>query len=202
MSPIERVRQRSKARSILGLDGAPSLEEIRKAYRRKAFDIHPDRGHGSSDDLAELNAAYALLTGDMPEAANAGPAPERKVTARRPSRPELGIRVLAVDEMTMKRAERLLAETREDASAEHVAVNIRQTGRRLTYLFSSRLIQGRNRIALPAEVLASPVRNTPRIITFRSANAGRGQVRLPRDLVTANFPGATEVVLQFGVAIN
>ncbi|MXQ06546.1 DnaJ domain-containing protein [Alphaproteobacteria bacterium GH1-50] len=201
MSPIERVRQRSKARSILGLDGAPSLEEIRKAYRRKAFDIHPDRGHGSSDDLAELNAAYALLTGDMPEAANAAPE-ERKVSARRPTRPELGIRVLAVDEMTMKRAERLLAETREDASAEHVAVNIRQTGRRLTYLFSSRLSQGRNRIALPAEILASPVRNTPRIITFRSANAGRGQVRLPRDLVTANFPGATEVVLQFGVAVN
>lgn len=44
----------------LGIDRQASADEIKKAYRRKAAEAHPDRG-GSQDAMAEVNSAYAVL---------------------------------------------------------------------------------------------------------------------------------------------
>ena len=47
----------TEAFSMLGLPSAASLVEIRAAYRRKAVQLHPDRG-GDHDAMVRLNAAY------------------------------------------------------------------------------------------------------------------------------------------------
>lgn len=54
---------------VLGLDpGAPD-DEIARAYRRRAKELHPDRaGAGSAPEMAQLNAAYDLLRDGLAEA--------------------------------------------------------------------------------------------------------------------------------------
>lgn len=44
----------------LGLSGAPSLDEIRVAYRRLARSNHPDLG-GATSSMAEINASFDRL---------------------------------------------------------------------------------------------------------------------------------------------
>lgn len=51
------------ARRILGLPEMVTRAEIQDAYRLKCRDLHPDRNPGvdTSEDMAEINAAYRLL---------------------------------------------------------------------------------------------------------------------------------------------
>ena len=49
---------------LLGVSPLASDEEIKKAYRAKSMECHPDHG-GSTDQMAELNAAYKKI--DTPE---------------------------------------------------------------------------------------------------------------------------------------
>ncbi|MDR3618260.1 MAG: hypothetical protein P4L85_02845 [Paludisphaera borealis] len=43
--------------AALGLTFPTTLEQVRAAYRRKAVEIHPDRG-GTHEAMVELNQAY------------------------------------------------------------------------------------------------------------------------------------------------
>jgi DnaJ-domain-containing protein 1 len=60
---------RSRALRMLGVDGEAAVSEVRRAFRRLAGALHPDRAAGSSADeqrhisarFAELSAAYHLL---------------------------------------------------------------------------------------------------------------------------------------------
>ncbi len=47
-------------REILGVGLSATWEEIRKAYRAKVMEHHPDRG-GSEEAMKRVNAAFALL---------------------------------------------------------------------------------------------------------------------------------------------
>jgi len=61
MAKFEEV---DKARRWLGLGERATLKEIKQAYRRKAFQHHPNRGgNGPQDEetMKELNQAYKLL---------------------------------------------------------------------------------------------------------------------------------------------
>ena len=44
----------------LGVDQEATIEEIKKAYRKKANELHPDKG-GSEEEFAELSIAYKVL---------------------------------------------------------------------------------------------------------------------------------------------
>lgn len=51
--------------SILGVERNASADEIKKAYRKKAMDSHPDRHGGDAEKEKEfkaINEAYAVLS--------------------------------------------------------------------------------------------------------------------------------------------
>ena len=51
--------------ALLGVDRSASAEDIKKAYRKKAMDLHPDRHQGDKVKEAEfkkVNEAYAVLS--------------------------------------------------------------------------------------------------------------------------------------------
>ena len=49
---------------VLGIARNASHEEVRKAFRKLAFEFHPDRNHepGASDKFKEINEAYEILS--------------------------------------------------------------------------------------------------------------------------------------------
>ena len=56
----ERSSSESSASRVLGLCPPFSLEDIKSAYRRKAFEAHPDRG-GSPEEFQAAESAYRRL---------------------------------------------------------------------------------------------------------------------------------------------
>ena len=46
---------------ILGLSKSASADEIKRAYRKKAHEFHPDKGNGNADKFKEVNEAYQVL---------------------------------------------------------------------------------------------------------------------------------------------
>ncbi|CZR57397.1 related to dnaJ-like proteins [Phialocephala subalpina] len=51
---------------VLGIERSASEDEIKKAYRRKALELHPDRNYGNVDaataSFAEVSSAYEVLS--------------------------------------------------------------------------------------------------------------------------------------------
>jgi molecular chaperone DnaJ len=47
---------------ILGIQKSASQEDIKKAFRRKAHEFHPDKGSGNADKFKEINQAYQVLS--------------------------------------------------------------------------------------------------------------------------------------------
>lgn len=47
--------------NILGIDKAASAEEIKKAYRKRASECHPDKG-GSTEEFQKIEEAYRILS--------------------------------------------------------------------------------------------------------------------------------------------
>ena len=50
--------------NLLGVSPDADTPEIKKAFRRKAYEVHPDtsaQGHGDSEKFVELNTAYQTL---------------------------------------------------------------------------------------------------------------------------------------------
>src|SRR5271155_3686077 len=51
---------------LLGVERQATEEEIKKAYRRKALELHPDRNYGNVESatklFAEIQSAYEVLS--------------------------------------------------------------------------------------------------------------------------------------------
>jgi DnaJ-class molecular chaperone len=56
--------KRSDALAILGLNGRESVDVLKSAYRKRAFETHPDRG-GSVAEFLKVQAAYEVLLSDV-----------------------------------------------------------------------------------------------------------------------------------------
>lgn len=46
---------------ILGVEPSATKDEVKKAYKSKAWKAHPDHG-GSNEDMMKVNAAYEAIT--------------------------------------------------------------------------------------------------------------------------------------------
>lgn len=48
--------------NILGVDKGASQDDIKKAFRKKAHEFHPDKPHGDEAKFKEINEAYQVLS--------------------------------------------------------------------------------------------------------------------------------------------
>src|SRR5581483_9394042 len=47
---------------ILGVSKSASSDEIKRAFRKKAHEFHPDKGNGNAEKFKEVNEAYQVLS--------------------------------------------------------------------------------------------------------------------------------------------
>lgn len=47
---------------ILGISKSSSADDIKKAFRKKAHEFHPDKGNGNTEKFKEVNEAYQVLS--------------------------------------------------------------------------------------------------------------------------------------------
>lgn len=204
MSPIDRISQRAAAFTVLGVSASATKEDIRKAYRKLAFDKHPDRNPDAKSEFARIALAYKFINEHADELGiasgtkdNAEDASARKVVSR--PRPRVQSAETRFDQDTMKECTELL-ETEGGPGALHTAVSVYRTGRKLTYFVPTALQPGRNEVAVPTGMLVDSRHVMPKIIAFESIEANNGLYEMDDAQCNAHFPGARSIHVRFAQA--
>lgn len=191
------VSGRTDALRTLGLRPRASAADVRSAFRRLAFETHPDRQKGHEDEFAKIREAYEMLkNGD-------------EASAAAPARPSLEARVSEVSDAMRAACRALLDEGAPALEApergdgpldarDHVPHAIRRQGRQVSYLVPTPLAKGSNRVAVPVGDLLDPRRVTSKLVRVNSARPGPGRVEVPDDVREELFPGARSVSIEFG----
>jgi len=194
------TRDRADALRALGLPLLASHEDIRAAWKRLAFETHPDGLRGNEDEFARIRAAYDLLRRPM-----------SRPVSRVPSRPAVETRVTEISEAVQSLCRDAL--TRGDTPVvlwtswlsaltnreqTHLPTAIRRCGRQIAYLMPTPLEKGVNRVAVPEGELEDPRTVRARVLQFTSEGSGPGRIGVPAEVVAAMFSGARSVHLHFG----
>jgi len=216
MSPIEKTRAKSDALRVLELDGSASIEDVKAAWRRIAFETHPDRQDGSIDAFVVAKSAYDFLTGaesDL-EFLEAARSKRREAAGNSGARPRVVTRILKFSTDALSECQELLTEKpsvtdqsdhdgdvatagETKNTTDHVPNAVRRRGRCLTFLVGTPLGEGTNRAALPTGVLENNRKLKPKIVTFNSGGTGSGAIEIPEKLRSSLFPGARSVRISF-----
>ena len=205
MTPVEKAQTVAAAQEILGVAAHATEVELRAAWKKLAFAMHPDRGSGTSQELANVNSAYNLLR-NRSRRLSANGAPGSSPAEKQPTnthasgrvRPRrvVSARITPLTELVAARCRRALNDG-EDAKANHVPDAIRRQGREIEFLVKSRLEKGINRIALPICDYSGKHRTRTQRITFSASASGSGSYTFPEHLRRDLFPGARDVRIHF-----
>ena len=210
MTPIERTRAKAEALNTLGLGHYATPTEVRLAWRQIAFRNHPDCNDETQSDFTAAKAAYDFLRSEMGAALPETTSQGGGVSARGVRRPEITPRTEALAPEAVAHCRALLAAPADradeteagqrppKAAADHVPTFVERCGRHLTYVVSTPLARGRNRVALPTALLEGTRRLDPTIVSFLSAEAGHGEYRLPESGSARLIRGARSVTIRFG----
>ena len=201
MSPIDRVAQRTHALSVLGVPSSATRSDIRSAFRKLAFEKHPDQHPECNEEFSRITEAYRFVCdhadelGIQNEPAN-DPAP---ITPNRVSRPRVRPEETEFDADTTAECEALLAAEGGEGT-QHVAASLYRVGRNLTYFVRTPMVRGRNEVAVPTGMLHDTRRVLPRILAFESRDALGGFFDMPAEICSEHFPGARRVQIRFSAA--
>lgn len=192
-------KEKAQALKTLGLGYDATQDDIRSAWKRLAFEKHPDRNTGSHDELTAINTAYSELRN---EGAYTAPAHQRR-PALRTQTVDISPDAEAICQSVLDKVNADLApgEVSEDTKvgrADHVPCSLRRRGRNLSYIIRTPLEEGSNRVALPTGALEHSRKVTPKVMTFNSTESGTGKVEVPEDIRATLFPGARSVRIHFG----
>lgn len=208
MSPIDRVAQRARAFTVLGVSASATVDDIRQAYRKLAFDKHPDRNPECSEEFARIAEAYRFISDNAAELGiKAAPAANRSaepaVTPRTVSRPRINPRIKATettfDNETLDECQALL-DAEGGPGTLHVATAVYRVGRNLTYYAPTGLAPGRNEIVVPTGMLNDSRRVLPKIIAFEAVEATGGLFQMDLSECEEHFPGARSIKIRFAQA--
>lgn len=208
MEPVDKIKARTDALADLGLATCASSEDIREAWRRIAFQAHPDHTPGDCGDFSRAKAAYDYLRQEglsVRGAAGSGPQVPKRVRIRK--------RVIELPPEDIATCKEMLGPARvlthmtdgdaapnkaaASAASDHVPDAIGCCGRHLTYFVATPVSQGANRVALPTSVLTSRRCTETEVLSFQSKNTGPGEVVIPENIRERKFPGAKSVRIRF-----
>ena len=91
----------------------------------------------------------------------------------------------------------LLAANEDTDCKDHVAEVVERQGRHLVYVVTTGMAIGPNRIALPAQILASNRKQPPSIVRFEVTEDDGGEVVIPDETRLELFPEARSVRIRF-----
>jgi hypothetical protein len=204
MSPIDRVSLRSQALSTLGVTTSATRSDIRSAYKKLAFEKHPDRHPDSANEFSRITEAYRTICENEDEFnITDAPATERSARTRPVSRPVSRPTVTATetnfDEDTIAECKKAL-EDEDTEGTLHTATAIYRKGRYLTFYVPSQLGKGTNIVAVPTGMLHDTRRVMPKLLSFDHRDARGGHFDMPEDACAEHFPGARHVQIRFASA--
>jgi hypothetical protein len=196
MTPIERVSAKSRALATLGLEMHVNQGDLKAAFRKLAFEKHPDRAKGTGDEFARITDAFRFLSDNAGELGipEAPPAP-RVVSNRRISRPVVEPTESVFDDLAM--AECRAAFQGDVSGTVHVASRLYRTGRRLTYYVATPAGHGLNRVSVPTGDLIDTRRVCPVIVTLDSRDIFGCVYEVSASDCAKSFPGARSVSFRF-----
>ena len=184
------MTDRLHAAQVLGVSFGAGRDEIRQAWKKSAFELHPDRG-GSADDFAKLSEAYAVLLATAP-------APQPRVDPtfrhRAPTRPSVQKRTEPIRSEAKSRCMEIL---RALAVQGQVAVETRRTGRCVSYFFEEPLQDGKNHVSVDTGDLVRRDQPKPVHVELDAGQCADGTIELSREKLAEMFPGARRVRLHF-----
>lgn len=194
MTPIERVSARGKALAILGLEGSPTKSEVRKMFRKLAFEKHPDQGNSTDEEFARISDAYHLLSELAADDAPASPKTSVSRPAVQPIETEF-------DAHTLGMCQGLLHEM-ETFATRHVSTRLYRKGRMLTYFVPTPAGCGLNQIALPTGDLVDARRIQAMSFDVWSGDICGNVFDVPAQQCARFFPGARSVQIRFGDPVH
>jgi DnaJ domain len=189
MTPIDRANSRADAAALLDVPVNATRSEICRAWKKRAFELHPDRGQGSDDEFAELQNAYRYL---LEIAETVSP-----VQPQRPSRPVMASRIERVGDAARAHCQQHLDELGLQGL---VPVSVRRSGRRVSYLVDGPMSAGVNRVSVSAGELIDRRTARPLLVEVDAPSEGAGTVDLSDEVRLDLFPGARSVRLHFAGA--
>lgn len=197
MSPIDRVAQRAQAFTVLGVSASATRSDIRKAYRRLAFEKHPDQHPECSSEFAEIAEAYRFVCENADElGVEDQPKP---VGPRRVSRPTVRAEETDFDETTIAECHALAA-TEDLPGTLHIASALYRVGRNLTYFVPNAPAKGINTIVVPTGVIHDTRRVLPKAFAVDSRDIVGGFHEMSADDCAEHFPGVRRLQVRFARA--